>query len=1580
MDIPRIQTNASAQEPYGQEHDSCAIYMSVRKQGESTFGTLKRSLSALAQMGHRSGFVNGEGDGAGVQTDIPRQLWAKKLSQANLRSSLATLPGFWVGHLFTPTHINVSSLLDDIHNRFNDAGLNLLIAQMGRARPNALGSNARINPPSFWQLAGYADIPDLERQLLKIQIQLEAAYPIHFASLSSHSVVYKLRGSVEALSRFYPDLQDRNFDTAMVLCHSRYSTNTVSTFDRAQPFPLIGHNGEINTISRFVEEAEQIGANLPRNGSDSQNVDRTLHTLCVDYDLDLIEAMEMIFPPVPYEIRMLPPELKNVYTQLWQTFGPFAQGPAAVVARYGNVAVASVDALGLRPLWYVETEKELIFSSERGAILFDNRVGETRALAPGEKMALILNRGEKVTILDHPQIRQHVLNRAFQRESPRLARQFWASWNPPAGTNIGAYQPVPLTVPLRPTREEPAVEFSTQSPPGVQLTTPDLLSISIPWLRETAAAFDIRLLSAAAWLSDHVSDIEESLQLGNAPVSSLGYDGPLAALCPLRVNLADFCKETVAVVTNPAIDPQREGEVFSTSTLVGARPAIGAVPSPQDTLVELDIPLLTGGHPALGSPEISLEAARQLGTMTIEQLLAAFADRAVFLTLGVRPEEDTHEAILRLQREAVTAVRNGAQCLVLDDSGWNSYSTPSFAYGWLDPHLATAAVDSALRAAVITPRGDHGESPRRRAGIVVRSASLRCLHDLALLLGFGADAINPYAMLGVALQAHTGGVPSGDPAEEEAQVRTVVSFLNILKGELAKVTSTIGCHELRGYGNIHSAVGLSPSIAQVLGIANYFGSEKAGLTWSILDQESTARAAILRGENIPSALPSPDRFYPRYFKKVIAFVKDNITYQELKTSFEQLSGDHPVALRHIIGIKARQSSPDVRPLDPSQVDISVHNYDLPFVIGAMSFGSQGDISYRAYAQAAADLNIICINGEGGELPEIMGLYRHNRGQQVASGRFGVNAEFLNSAAVLEIKVGQGAKPGEGGILPGYKITPRVALARRATPYITLLSPSNNHDLYSIEDLAQLIEELKSVNTNVRISVKCPVVPNIGVIAVGIAKAGADIINLSGYDGGTGAARKHALQYVGLPAEIGVIQAHRALVDAGIRHKVELWCDGGMKTGEDAFKMILLGANRVGFATMAMVAMGCTICRACNLGTCHVGICTHIKTREEAREHGLRAFSPLDYQVSVGQIVKLFEGMANEIRDLAARFGVTRLQDLVGRADLLEQTRMKDRIDLSPVFAHVPLRPRAEPEPGVGHLLTRPRNSLTRFMSELILDTLSDDDREVTYQDEVMAYDRALGSRLAGELARRPGIRSQIRSLHLRFGPSSIAGNGFAAWNVDQMDILIEGGAQDGVAKGASGGRVAVMKGLNHDGHRIDGSVGKSFAYGAQGGILIVQGDADSRACIRLSGASVILAGEITHPLDDSQGSLGMRANIKGFACEYMTSGKVVILGDPGPYAFAGMTGGIVYQMLTPTMGFDLDALQRRIALGASVTTNHLELGDIPELRRILDYYIEALEQTQQYETAQQIRLLSTDHILLSRFVKITPSTPPLKRK
>jgi glutamate synthase (NADPH/NADH) large chain len=497
---------------------------------------------------------------------------------------------------------------------------------------------------------------------------------------------------------------------------------------------------------------------------------------------------------------------------------------------------------------------------------------------------------------------------------------------------------------------------------------------------------------------------------------------------------------------------------------------------------------------------------------------------------------------------------------------------------------------------------------------------------------------------------------------------------------------------------------------------------------------------------------------------------------------------------------------------------------------------------------------------------------------------------------------------------------------------------------------------------------------VGIIAVGVAKAGADIITMTGYEGATGAARVHSLRHVGLPTEIGVWLAHRALLESGLRENVEIWCDGGMKSGRDAIKMMLLGANRVGFATLAMVAVGCTICRKCQDGTCHVGITTHIKTKEEALLKGIKHFDPRDYGMAVESICKVFHMLADDIRIWTAKLGFTRSQDLVGRADLLEQIALHDRMDLTPLTVRAPHPSKRQLQPGVGRLLTRPRNVMSKYITAIIEEQVAHGEYELTYEDEqVMAMDRALGTHLSGALKRADFANADmVEAVHLRFSNSAIPGNGLAAFLDNPVNVLVEGGAQDGVAKCAKGGNVIILKGLNHNGERLDGSVGKSFAYGAQGGRFIIQGNADTRACIRLSGADVIFGGEVREPLRDELGGLAARANLKGYACEYMTSGRVLVLGDPGPWMCAGMSGGVVYQRIQPEMNLTVEAIRRRIAEGATVDIFPLDERGVGDVHELLNAYIQTLELNNQAEAAQHL------YTLLSRpqdqFVKIAPPT------
>lgn len=1555
------------------ERDACALICAVRKGGEATHGNVKRTIEALARMGHRTGYIDGEGDGVGILTDIPRQLWMKKLSRHGLRSSIAANRNFWVAHVMIPAEARnrTSHLVEQICRQMMNTKLDVLLDHEGTVDSQVLGRNAATNEPVFWQIAGtngQIASENLERTLFDLKMQLERNLGVHFPSLSSHSVVYKVQGTVEILRRYYPELRDPDYASTVTLGHARYSTNTNPIFERVQPFSLLGHNGEFNTISRFRLEAEMVGIDLDPSNSDSQDVDRVIENLCQNFGLDLIEAMELVFPPYSHDLLQNAPEVHKMYEHTRRAFGPFAQGPAAIAARLGDQCVFSVDALGLRPLWFGETEKEYFASSERGVYPLDMMSTEPKPLAPGEKIALQIHPGRSIEVLDYPAIQRYVLNRQRER-GISFANEHANIWGFDDLAPVAPSAPTPFPADFSNGRGQAfapapvAVAEAETMRDSRTLVMPE--PRTYPW-QERVASVNAGTMAAMGWERYHVSLIESMTEDNKEQVGSLGWDGPLAAISLTRVNLTDYFKETVAVVTNPAIDREREGAQFSTQMFIGARPEIGQAADPNDYFVQLETPLLLGGHAQLGSAEDMHIVASRHGTMTLEELAAHFGDRVAYLSMSVSPEDvdldhgdDTFTegfegAIQRLQQAAVNAVADGARLIVLDDTD---------VYGgerlWLDPLLVTAAVDRALRQAPYTP------NLRRQVGVVLRSGALRNLHDLAMSVSLGANAVLPYALyavgIGIAPRA-----PKDMPTSEQI-VQSMSRMIEVLTLGLQKVTSTIGCHELRGYGHSFSSVGLAKGIADYLGTPNYFGSEARGLTWGAMKADAEERATEFRGEKA-GKLANADRFYPKLYKKVEDVAHGEMSLEEYTEELLNLEENIPIALRHIIGLKTTENN-----IKPEDVDTRIGEHDMPVLIGAMSFGSQGELAYKSYAEAAYQLNIICVNGEGGELPEVMGKYPNNRGQQVASARFGVNIGFLNSCNLLEIKIGQGAKPGEGGHLPGFKVTEQVAAARGTTPGIGLISPSNNHDLYSIEDLAQLIDELKTANPNARVSVKIPVVPGVGIIAVGVAKAGADIINITGYEGGTGAARAHALRYVGLPAEIGLWLSHRALTESGLRDKVELWCDGGMKSGRDVLKMLCLGANRVGFGTLAMVAVGCTICRKCHEGTCHVGITTHIKTVEEATQKGLKSFEPRDYERSVEGIRTVFNMLKADIQKWTALMGFTRTQDLVGRADLLEQIAMIDRVDLDVLTRRVPPAQKTKLQPGVGRQITRPRNTLSKQITAVIAQYANEGETEMTYDDErVMAADRALGTHLCGALKRADfPNRSMVDAIHLRFSNSAIPGNGLGAFLDNPVDILVEGGAQDGVAKCAKGGKLTVLKGLNHDGERLDGSVGKSFAYGAQGGRFIVQGSADTRACIRLSGADVIFGGELKEPLQDQLGGIGARANLKGYAFEYMTSGRALVLGDIGPWACSGMTGGVIYQRIQPEMNLDIDAIRRRIAKGAIVSPQPLNDKDEENVRELLSVYIETLENNNQAEAVQH--LYSLLHRPADHFIKIAPT-------
>src|SRR5687768_5721611 len=1182
------------------ERDACALVAVARKDGRPDPGALALVLHGLERMAHRSGGIDGEGDGAGVLVDIPRALWAEHLADAGLPGTLAADARFAVGHLFVPRDAPADTEAT-IRSVLGAHGIGIVLERHTSTSPAALLPRGRAEEPRFLQLALHAPARGHrgDRALHLAAVEVEARTPATVVSLSRSTAAYKLRGAARQLVPYYADLGDPRFRTSAAFGHNRYSTNTSSTFARVQPFAAFAHNGEIDTIGRLREETRSLGVPIVREGSDSQDVDALLRGLVHGLGLDPVEAIELVFPPIVNEVRRLPNGLQDAYAHARAAFGPFAQGPAAFLARFDDLCLFGVDAMGLRPLWHVETDEEHIFASERGFVPLERYVADPRPLGPGEHAALERARGGW-QLLDHDALRER-----FLRARSRHAIGF-------AGSRVRFETGGPLD-PL-PARGRPDRRVEIATPPDE--------------IDDHAAAREQRL-AALGYEPEDLRTAGYMAETAGEPIGSLGYDGPLAALSSRRANLADHLQESVAVVTNPAIDREREIEHFSTRVVLGPRPAPHRAGAPR-SWVELRVPILLGGHDARAglAPAEARALANRLGTWVLDDLADHFARQsrrpATLLQSDRDWEEGLRDALARIGAAACAAVRAGARLIVIEDR-----TVTDEGRSWIDPLLAVATVHRALLG-----QASRSGSLRRDCAIVLSAGSVRNLHDLMIALGLGADAVAPYLLLEHA-------IATGDPDAP-------ANLVEALRKGIEKVISTLGMHELRGYGRAFSAIGLAPDVARLLGVRTFAASEDAGIGWAELERDGEERARLLR-ERTPARLEHPFRLYPRIWKAALAVANGEATYDAYAAKLEELEREHPVALRHVLDVRFVRPGPaSPAPAEPPEADTRVGPHEAPFYISSMSFGSQGETAYRAYAEAAYRLGILCINGEGGELPDLIGRYPAHRGQQIASGRFGVSALLANSSDYLEIKIGQGAKPGEGGHLPGRKVSAKVALARNAQIGVDLISPSNNHDIYSIEDLAQVVHELKTVNPRAKVSVKIPITPDVGIIACGVAKAGADIVTLSGYDGGTGAARLHALRRAGLPAEIGVAEAHRALTENGLRSLVELWCDGGMKSALDVVKMMCLGADRVGFATLAMVALGCTICRGCQLDTCHVGITTQIADAAEAAARGLKRFEPQEFERGVANLRRFFGALRDELARLTAQTGCRSEERRVGK--------------------------------------------------------------------------------------------------------------------------------------------------------------------------------------------------------------------------------------------------------------------------------------------------------------------------------------------
>ena len=833
-----------------EDNDACAIYASVRKDATPSAEPVARALVAMQKMLHRAGNVDGEGDGCGLLVDIPRKIWAEEVRAGGHNPALALDPGFAVAHVFVERSQDLAKVQHDGREILGRAGFRVLAERIGVVESSALGPTAREEEPHFWQIGGLVgDDSNRDRALFELMIELERELGVHMPSFSATTCVYKVMGAPKILGEYYPDLVDERFETVGCFGHNRYSTNTWPSFKRVQPFSVLGHNGEINTIAQLRQEATMLGVPIDPGNSDSQDLNRTVDTLVRIRGLSLAEAMEMVVPPIVNEIRALPAELHRFYMYLRQTMGPFAQGPVALIARHDDECVFSADALGLRPLWQVETPDDYVFSSEPGVVSVSEMASEPKPLAPGEKAMVSIDRKKRLSTL-----RPH-------EEMMRLVAARWVERG--GGDEVAAY--------------DRALET------GGPLEGADIPGYTAAGPAEPVKVED-RVLAGFGWQRDDVKLVQQMASNGAEPIGSLGYDGPLAALSPERQNLADYFKETVAVVTNPAIDREREIEHFSTRAIFGRRPAVDD-PAFDTRMVETSFPVILGGHHELAplSDAKYREIAREHNTYLLEDLWEEFrdGDRAAAIDISLLESETTQGAIDRIRQEAQKSVRKGAELIVLTDR-----TVYDGERRFLDPHLATSAVDQALKSFRTEP-GE--ENLRRRCSIVLRSAAIRNVHDVMLALGLGANGVCPYVMLEVIC------------VDEYAQ--DLSNICAALRKGAEKVISTIGIHEVRGYARQFSSIGIKPELAEILGTEHYAASENGGVGFSELDADTAQRHQIIKGDEEKVKPAKTFRFYPKVYKAAIAAANGTASYEEYSEKVRDLEAQSPISMRHVMELR-----------------------------------------------------------------------------------------------------------------------------------------------------------------------------------------------------------------------------------------------------------------------------------------------------------------------------------------------------------------------------------------------------------------------------------------------------------------------------------------------------------------------------------------------------------------------------------------------------------------------------------------------------------------------------------------------------
>ena len=1388
------------------EHDACGVGMVVNIHGNKSHELVDNALRVLENMRHRGaeGADNKTGDGAGIMLQIPHEFILLQGIPVPEKGKYGT------GLVFLPKdEARQQAILSIMIEEIEREGLSLMHLRTVPTNPACLGESALATEPAIKQvfITGVTDdkVATFERTLYIIRKKIEnriSDRDFYICSLSSRNIVYKGMLSSMQVRQYYPDLTNNYFTSGLALVHSRFSTNTFPTWSLAQPFRLLAHNGEINTIrgnrswfharesvlsSDALGDIRQISPIIQPDMSDSASLDNVFEFFVMS-GLSLPHAMAVMVPESFNDKNPIPEDLKAFYEYHSILMEPW-DGPAALLFSDGRYAGGMLDRNGLRPARYTITKNDtMVVASEVGVMDFDpTEIAEKGRLQPG-----------KILLIDTQEGKIYYDGEIKERLASAHPYRQWLSTN---------------RIQLEKLHSGRKVDNAVDDLTGKELM--------FGFGRE-----------------DVDGTIVPMATNGQEPTASMGNDTPLAVLSSHSQVFFNYFRQQFAQVTNPAIDSIRESLVMSLSEYIG-RVGSGILSPDESNCKMVRLP-----HPILTNTQLDILCnIRYKGFKTV---------KLPMLFECAKGEDGLREALDSLCKQAERSVDDGYNYIILSDRDIDREhaAIPSL--------LAVSAVHHYLISV----------GKRVQTALIVESGEIREVMHAALLLGYGASALCPYMTYAILDDlVKRGKIQENYPTAE-------ANYIKAVKKGLLKIMAKMGISTIRSYrgAKIFESIGLSESLLKA-----YFGTEVS--TIGGVGLETIARDAIKmhdkafgRREKM-DFLPNFGQFHWRRDGIRHAWNPETIATLQLATR----TGDYQKYKEYARYVDEKEEPIFIRdffdfkknPIPLDEVE-PVEKIVKHFVTGAMSFGALSKEAHEAMALAMNRLGARSNTGEGGELSErfhetVDGVSLSSKTKQVASGRFGVTTEYLVNAEEIQIKVAQGAKPGEGGQLPGFKVNEVIAKTRHSIPGISLISPPPHHDIYSIEDLAQLIFDLKNVNPKAAISVKLVAESGVGTIAAGVAKAKADLIVISGAEGGTGASPASSMRFAGISPEIGLSETQQTLVKNGLRGQVRLQVDGQLKTGRDVVLMALLGAEEFGFGTAALIVLGCVMMRKCNLNTCPMGVATQ---NPELRKL---------FRGKADYLVNYFTFVAQEVREYLAEMGFRSLNEIVGHTELVV-TKKDER---NPKSALLDFRRLLFKEPAGCSLYhtAQQRHELGDVLDQQLIrgaQNAIERQDEVSLDFAIKNTDRAVGAMLSGMIAQKYGEAGlPDKTVNVKFKGS--AGQSFGAFLTHGVDFKLEGEANDYFAKGLSGGRISILPPIRSNFAAEDNIIaGNTGLYGATSGELYINGKVGERFGVRNSGATAVIEGAGDH------------------CCEYMTGGRVVVLGETGRNFAAGMSGGVAY--------------------------------------------------------------------------------------